>query len=757
GQMNLRANWGDTWTYNNRALNLFALNTPTSGDFMMTLGVSKFVPSLRDSPGIVLVAWDDSDNNARYHYGGGSGGRGASMSIESRQAMTSSAGSAKDFGTNAFAVRLVKQGNMYSIWASTNGTDFAAITNVPAAPYGNGLPRQVGFWMGLDYNQTDTMLIDYFEVSSLTMTNAGVRPVFASANLTGGLLNSPFAWEVNAAYATGFSAAGLPPGLSLASQNGRITGTPTAPGVYDSTITATNAFGATNQALRIVVRNTTGVLFREDFASGLSPNWTTVPTDTNYFTLLPGQMWYRADYGEAWSSINRPLHLYAVDVPTNGDFTATLAISEFVPNRADSPQVGLLAWKDTDNFVRSIYYGSASGPLGQGQLAIEQSGSPTATGFSLVFGDGPFLLRLQRANGVYTSSWSTNGVDFTVNPASAFSATFAPTKWGFYLGGDPTYLSVAVVDHFEVASGVPPAITSLAQAQAFQGQPFTWQVTTLGTALFTATGLPPGLGMDTNGLISGTPSLVGNFNVGVTASNHLGVATQALSLTVLWSLPTNNLPTNLVSWWRGETNAQDQMGVHNGTLGGGTTFTNGMSGRAFALNGANSSVELGTWFNLQQFTLSFWVKPEATQPLHADILDNNHNGTRSWVIQSLNTASGGKSQWQAVGVNFDLTIGVWQHLVVARDSNNISRLYLNGTLVATNAGTGAIYYDGTQNLHLGRHDSLGRYFNGQIDEFMCFNRPLDSNEVAYLAGTANPYAISIPGWLAGFGLTGTNA
>ena len=39
GVMNLRANNGDTWTYYNRALNLFAVNTPTAGDFMITLGI----------------------------------------------------------------------------------------------------------------------------------------------------------------------------------------------------------------------------------------------------------------------------------------------------------------------------------------------------------------------------------------------------------------------------------------------------------------------------------------------------------------------------------------------------------------------------------------------------------------------------------------------------------------------------------------------------------------------------------------------
>lgn len=168
GQMNLRANYGDTWTSYNRDLNLFAVNTPTVGDFMITLGISRFTPSLRDYPGIFLVAWDDTDNNVRFSYTGSSGGRGTGMAIESHGGMTSNAGATMDFGTNAFVMRLVKEGTMYSILTSTNGANFTAFTNVPAAPYGNGQPRQVGFWMGLDPNQTDTMLIDYFEVSAAT-------------------------------------------------------------------------------------------------------------------------------------------------------------------------------------------------------------------------------------------------------------------------------------------------------------------------------------------------------------------------------------------------------------------------------------------------------------------------------------------------------------------------------------------------------------------------------------------------------------
>ena len=58
--------------------------------------------------------------------------------------MIVSDGTALDFATNAFILRLVKQGNLYSCWWSTNGTDFSALGGAVPSSYFNGLPCQVG-------------------------------------------------------------------------------------------------------------------------------------------------------------------------------------------------------------------------------------------------------------------------------------------------------------------------------------------------------------------------------------------------------------------------------------------------------------------------------------------------------------------------------------------------------------------------------------------------------------------------------------
>jgi hypothetical protein len=46
--------------------------------------------------------------------------------------------------------------------------------------------------------------------------------------------------------ATSWSATGLPPGLSIHAVSGVISGTPTTPGFYSVTITATNSYGSDN-------------------------------------------------------------------------------------------------------------------------------------------------------------------------------------------------------------------------------------------------------------------------------------------------------------------------------------------------------------------------------------------------------------------------------------------------------------------------------------------------------------------------------
>src|SRR5208337_2523314 len=85
------------------------------------------------------------------------------------------------------------------------------------------------------------------------------------------------------------------------------------------------------------------------------------------------------------------------------------------------------------------------------------------------------------------------------------------------------------------SSNAPSVVTSALSAVAFLGQPFSFTVTGANTPLgFTATGLPPGLSFNnTNGVIAGVPSLAGNFQVTLTASNLIGVGASVVDILVL--------------------------------------------------------------------------------------------------------------------------------------------------------------------------------------------------------------------------------
>jgi hypothetical protein len=58
-------------------------------------------------------------------------------------------------------------------------------------------------------------------------------------------------------------------------------------------------------------------------------------------------------------------------------------------------------------------------------------------------------------------------------------------------------------------------------------------------------------------------------------------------------------PSNLVSWWTGDGNANDQTGGTNGTVQGGTTFASGEVGQAFQFDGSTGYVQVGNPSNLR--------------------------------------------------------------------------------------------------------------------------------------------------------------
>lgn len=172
--------------------------------------------------------------------------------------------------------------------------------------------------------------------------------------------------------------------------------------------------------------------------------------------------------------------------------------------------------------------------------------------------------------------------------------------------------------------------------------------------------------------------------------------------------------------------SNDQSNVVGVLLGNTPT---GNAGTALKLNGTNQSVDLGTWLNNQDFTITMWVKPGATQVTSASIIDNNYTTARSWTFQQNGSTlnqyffNHGSSTSNVI----NLTADVWQHVALVSSNGDFS-IYVNGQFV-NSQNDGVITYDGTESLRLGRWGGGGRNWNGELDEVRFFSTALNQTQI----------------------------
>ncbi|MEI6786690.1 MAG: LamG domain-containing protein [Verrucomicrobiota bacterium] len=237
----------------------------------------------------------------------------------------------------------------------------------------------------------------------------------------------------------------------------------------------------------------------------------------------------------------------------------------------------------------------------------------------------------------------------------------------------------------------------------------------------------------------------GNYDVVVSDLNLISVTSPVAVLNVMDRSPRYEC---LAGWWSGQGNANDALGLNDGTLQGGVLFANGIIGSASNPNGGY--VDLGVGPALDSFTIETWIWVDPVQNVGEQrvISDDNYtlSGTRKgFLIKSTSAANTGQdgspwlgisgpSGWQGLSAPQPLSAG-WHHLAGVRDTV-VSRLelYVDGALVASGALSVTDTIDSPVSTVLsGINPAVqSEPFHGRIDEPSIYAWALSLNQVAAL-------------------------
>src|SRR5271157_690232 len=203
-------------------------------------------------------------------------------------------------------------------------------------------------------------------------------------------------------------------------------------------------------------------------------------------------------------------------------------------------------------------------------------------------------------------------------------------------------------------------------------------------------------------------------------------------------------PLGLVSWWAGDGNPSDLLGVNDPSASNGVSFVPGEVGTGFTL-GSGGYIEIPASPSLanQQFTWSAWARPDGP--------GTNNDFVGSWIVgQDVDNADlSVLLSWRASDNHFSFIFGnLSSEQIVSHDTfapgqfyfvsatydGATFTLYVNGQVegarsVAKNIAYSSITWTiGASSANI-RSQGYPRTWNGVIDEVQAFNRALSQSEI----------------------------
>jgi hypothetical protein len=221
-------------------------------------------------------------------------------------------------------------------------------------------------------------------------------------------------------------------------------------------------------------------------------------------------------------------------------------------------------------------------------------------------------------------------------------------------------------------------------------------------------------------------------------------------------------PSGMTAWYTGDGNANDLVGVNNGSLQNGVTFAPGKVGQAFSLNGSNQFVALPANFlpypaqgstSATPLSVDAWFQTATGGVLLGQQGDLAPPALPNGAVPAIYVGTDGilyaELFWGGVVAPLSsaprkVNDGAF-HLVALTFDGKSESLYLDGTLLGS-APLTPTGYAGNYQYQIGTGFTLNWpagnggyfYFQGLIDEVEFFNRSLSATEVQAIfnAGSA---------------------
>ncbi|MBQ7169601.1 MAG: putative Ig domain-containing protein [Synergistaceae bacterium] len=352
---------------------------------------------------------------------------------------------------------------------------------------------------------------------TLTIEAAGVIPTITASSLADGKEGSAYSQTLTATGTApitwAVTSGTLPAGLSLNASTGMISGTPTSSGAYTFTVTAANEYGTASKSFTV---NITASLTGDNVdVSG----YVGYALRTQLSVTASGSVTWRASSAlPSGLSLSRT-GLISGTPRTAGNFsvkvtaTASSSVTEFTVNFTINarPVRPNITTSSLPNATVSEEYSQAIAVTGTDPITLTATGLPEGLTFD--------------ADTLTISGTPSRAGTYTVRITAENTATRLENR--------PTTKNIRLVVRAQppviaspgnLADGIMGESYSGVQFTATQGtEPITWRVS----------GQPSGMRMSASGLLDGTPSRAGNFNMTVRASNAGGADTIRVPITIL--------------------------------------------------------------------------------------------------------------------------------------------------------------------------------------------------------------------------------